>query len=401
MKLLLINVKSAVTATDSLNPSLRILDHPFIGIDGDRICYISDKKPEGKWEEFDAQEKLITPGLVDPHTHPIFAGNRSDEYSMRLEGISYMDIAKSGGGINKTVRLTRQASDEELYKSTRQRLLRMMSHGTTTIEAKSGYGLTTEDELRLIKILHDLDEELPIEIFITFLGAHEIPPEYKDKREDYINMVIEEMIPEVARQGYAKFCDVFCENGVFSKSESERILETGKKYGLIPKIHANELGNSHGVEAAAKTGAISADHLNYINDNEIRILKEYKICPVLLPATSFTLGLGIYPPARKLKENGITFALASDCNPGSCYLENFSLVQAIACNTMRISPEDAFIASTLIAAKALGAENIGVLDAGMQADLIIWNAEDYRDISYHYGINSVDKVMKKGKWVSF
>jgi len=276
----------------------------------------------------------------------------------------------------------------------------MLAYGTTTVEAKSGYGLSTEEELRQLKILKKLKDELPIEIYITFLGAHEIPPEYKNNRKVYVDLIINDMLPEVESLGGITFCDVFCENGVFTPEESLQILNAAKKHGLIPKIHANELGPGGGVEVAYEVEAISADHLNYLSKDEIMLFYRSKVVPVLLPATSFTLGLGVYPPAKELIDSGVAFALATDCNPGSCYLENLCLVQTIACNTMKITPDIAFSACTYNAARALGLEeNLGEIKTGMQADLVVWDAKDYRELSYHFGINLVKNVIKKGIFV--
>jgi imidazolonepropionase len=276
----------------------------------------------------------------------------------------------------------------------------MLSLGTTTVEAKSGYGLSTGDEMKILEALHDLGQSHPVEIVPTFMGAHEIPPEYAERKEDYVRLVVEEMIPAVGEKKLAVFCDVFCEKGVFSIDDSRRILEAAKRWKMLPKIHADELTALGGAELAAEIGAISADHLLFASEKGMEAMAVKGVVATLLPGTAFFLFLGQYAPARKMIAKGVTVALASDFNPGSCMTQNLPLITTIACTQMRMTPAEAILGITLHAAMALKKENeIGSLKAGKQADLVILDIPDYRHLSYHFGINHVWKVIKKGKLV--
>ncbi len=344
-----------------------------------------------------ASGRIVLPGFIDSHTHLVFAGTREEEFELRLQGASYQEIAAKGGGIKSTVQKTRKASREELFQVGIRRLDQMLSLGTTTVEAKSGYGLSTKDEIKMLEVLHDLGRAHPVGVVPTFMGAHEIPPEYAGKRDDYVRLVIEEMIPAVAEKKWAVFCDVFCEQGVFSAEESRRILEAGKRYGLEAKIHADELTSLGGAELAAELGAASADHLLFATDEGMERMAEKGVVATLLPGTAFFLFLGRYAPARRMIEKGVTIALASDFNPGSCMTQSLPLITTIACTQMRMTPAEAILGITLHAAKALKKEReIGSLEAGKQADLVILDIPDYRHLSYHFGVNHVWKVIKKG-----
>ena len=354
--------------------------------------------PGGK--ELDATGKVVMPGFIDSHTHLIFAGTREKEFELRLQGASYQEIAAKGGGIKSTVGKTRRASKEELVQIGRKNLDSMLSLGTTTVEAKTGYGLSTKDEIKMLEALRDLAREHPVEVVPTFLGAHEIPPEYAGKTEDYVRLVIEEMIPAVAEKKLALFCDVFCEKGVFSPDQSRRILEAGKRFGLIPKLHADELTPLGGAELAAEVGAVSADHLLFISEKGMEAMAGKGVVATLLPGTAFFLFLGRYAPARRMISQGVTVALASDFNPGSCMTESLPLITTIACTQMRMTPAEAILGITLHAAKALGKEKeIGSLGIGKQADLVLLDIPDYRHLSYHFGVNHAWKVVKKGRVV--
>ena len=354
--------------------------------------------PRGK--ELDASGRVVMPGFIDSHTHLLFAGTREKEFELRLQGASYQEIAAKGGGIKSTVEETRRASKEELVAVGKKNLDSMLSLGTTTVEAKTGYGLSTRDEIKMLEALDELDREHPVEVVPTFLGAHEIPPEYSGKTEDYVQLVIEEMIPAVAEKKLARFCDVFCEKGVFSLEQSRRILETGKRYGMLPKLHADELTPLGGAELAAEIGAASADHLLFVSEKGMEAMAGKGVVATLLPGTAFFLFLGRYAPARQMISKGVTVALATDFNPGSCMTESLPLITTIACTQMRMTPAEAILGITLHAARALRKEKeIGSLEPGTQADLVILDIPDYRHLSYHFGVNHVWKVIKKGKLV--
>jgi imidazolonepropionase len=350
-------------------------------------------------EVIDAAGKVVLPGLIDSHTHLIFAGTRADEFEQRLQGRSYQEIAARGGGINATVRRVRQASREELKELARPRLQRLLRFGVTTVEVKSGYGLSPEDERKCLEAVAELNAEGPLELVPTFLGAHAVPSEYEDDRAGYVRLLIDEMLPEVARCRLAEFCDVFCETGVFGVEESERILTRAAQLGFRLKLHADELTPLGGAELAARLGAASADHLLCVTDAGIEALAATGTVATLLPGTAFFLGLP-YAPARRLIERGAAVALASDCNPGTCPTENLPLVGAMACAQMKMLPAEAVTALTLNAAAALGrSERVGSLAPGRQADLVIFDVPDYRHLFYHFGVNHVWRVIKRGRVV--
>ena len=347
----------------------------------------------------DASGKVVLPGFVDCHTHLVFAGTREDEFEERLQGRTYQQIAARGGGINATVRRVRQASKEELKASARRRLDRLLRFGVTAVEIKSGYGLSVADELKCLEVVAELNAEGPLELVPTFLGAHAVPPEFREDREGYLSLLTGEMLPEVARRGLAEFCDVFCETGVFSLAESERVLARAKDLGLRPKLHADELTPLGGAELAARLGAVSADHLLCVTEAGIEALASSGTVATLLPGTAFFLGAD-YAPARRLIERGVTVALASDCNPGTCPTENLPLVGTMACTQMKMLPAEVVTALTLHAAMAVGrAERLGSLEVGKQADLVIFDVPDYRQIFYHFGVNHVWRVIKRGRVV--
>jgi imidazolonepropionase len=345
----------------------------------------------------EASGKIVLPGFIDAHTHLVFAGTREKEFELRLQGATYQEIAAKGGGIKSTVQKTRQAGKEELFQVGKRHLDQMLSLGTTTVEAKSGYGLSTKDEIKMLEVLRDLDRAHPVDVVPTFMGAHEIPPEYAGKKDDYVRLVREEMIPAVAQNKLAVFCDVFCEQGVFSPEESRQILQAGQRFGLQAKIHADELTSLGGAELAAELGAVSADHLLFASNGGMERMAEKGVVATLLPGTAFFLFLGRYAAARKMIEKGVTVALASDFNPGSCMTQSLPLITTIACTQMRMTPAEAILGITLHAAMALKKEkDVGSLEAGKQADLVILDIPDYRHLSYHFGVNHVWKVIKKG-----
>jgi imidazolonepropionase len=354
-------------------------------------------EPDVTW--LDVTGKVVLPGFVDSHTHLLFAGSRVDEFEQRLQGMSYQEITARGGGILSTVQRVRQASKEELKKLARPRLQRLLQFGVTTIEVKSGYGLTPADEIKCLEAIAELNDEGPWELVPTFLGAHAVPPEYRHNREGYIRSLCEVMLPEVARQRLADFCDVFCETGVFSVAESRTILTRARDLGLRLKLHADELSPLGGAELAAEMGAVSADHLLCITEKGIDALAASNTVATLLPGTAFFLGMD-YAPARRLIERGVTVALATDCNPGTCMTENLPLVGAMACTQMGMLPGEVVTALTLNAAAALGrSERIGSLTVGKQGDAIVCDVSDYRELFYHFGINHVECVIKRGRVV--
>lgn len=354
----------------------------------------------GGAERVDCGGGVLTPGLVDSHTHAVFGRWRADEYALRARGVPYMEIARQGGGINASVRDLRARSEDELVELGRARLRDVLRLGTTTVEVKSGYGLTTADELKMLRAIRRLDGESPLDLVATFLGAHEVPPEYRDRREAYVALVIEEMIPAVADEGLARFCDAFMEPGVFNATETRRILEAGLEHGLAPKLHADELEPSGGAELAAELGAASADHLGAISDAGIDALAGSDTVATLLPGTLFFLGKTAYAPARRLLDAGAEVALATDFNPGSSATPSLPLILTIACSQMGMSPMEALVAATRGGARALRLADRGTLTAGSRADLVVWDTADYREIPYRYGVRLARSVWKGGREVA-
>jgi imidazolonepropionase len=314
----------------------------------------------------------VVPGFVDPHTHLVFAGDRRDELRLRLAGATYAEIAAAGGGIVKTVAATRAASEEELVAAARPRLAEMLAFGTTTAEAKSGYGLELEAECRSLRAIRRLANEQPIELTATFMGAHEVPVEYRGQRAEYVRAIIDEMLPAVAADGLAEWCDVFCEQGVFTPDESRAILDAGLRHGLKPRIHADELALSGGSRVAAEVGARSADHLIFVDDPHARGLAARGVVATLLPAAAFFLKLGRYAPARMLIDRGVAVALATDLNPGGGFTTSMPFVMTLACFGMNLTLEEALIGATLNAAASLDrADRIGSLEPGKQFDAVV------------------------------
>ncbi len=348
-------------------------------------------------DRVDCAGGVVTPGFVDSHTHAVFGRWRAEEYALRCTGVPYMEIARQGGGINASVRDLRSRSEDELVELTRPRLREMLRFGTTTAEVKSGYGLTTEDELKMLRVIRRLNEEGPIDLVPTFMGAHEVPPEYRGHRSRYVELVVQEMIPAVAEAGLAVFCDVFMEPGVFNPVETRRILEAGLAHGLWPKLHADELENSGGAELAIELNAASADHLGQVSDAAIRMFPRSETVATLLPATLFFLGRKQYAPGRRLLDAGAKVALATDFNPGSAPSPSMPLVLTMACSQMGFDPLEALVAATAGGARALRFEDgRGTLRPGAPADLILWDVGDYREIPYHFGSYRIRGVWKRG-----
>nr|MBQ6242416.1 imidazolonepropionase [Lachnospiraceae bacterium] len=351
----------------------------------------------GEYNVLDADGRLVTPGLIDAHTHLIFGGWRQNEFGLKLHGATYLEILAAGGGILSTVRSTRAASEEELKAQAGAALQEMITFGVTTCEAKSGYGLDRETELKQLRVIRELGRERPIELVPTYLGAHAVPTEYKEDREEYVRLLTEEWIPEIAREGLAEFCDVFCEKGVFTAEESRRILEAGLANGLLPKIHADEIEAIGGTELTADLKAVSAEHLIVCQDSGIEAMAKGGTVACLLPMTSFYLG-ATYAPARKMIDAGVPVAVASDFNPGSCPGLNLQLAMTVACLKYRLTPEEMLTAVSLNAAAAIRrADRLGSLEPGKQADLVIWKTDDLDYIPYRLGSNLAKAVIKKGE----
>ena len=364
--------------------------------------------PLGRFARLDARGGAVTPGLVDPHTHLLFAGSREDELELRQRGAGYMEILAAGGGILSTVAATRAASAEALSVHGRRWLDEMLAHGTTTIEAKSGYGLDLATELRLLEVAHELGKAGPIEIAPTFLGAHAVPAEYRsrpDGTEAYVRSVIEEQLPGVAAQGRARFCDVFCEEGAFTADQSRRILLAASGLGLLPRLHADELVPSGGAELAAEIGAISADHLAAPSEAGLTALAEAAadgraVVATLLPATTWFLMKDHHAPARRMIELGIPVAIGTDFNPGTSPTASMPLAMTVACLSLGLTPDEALVAATINAAHAVGlGDEIGSLEGGKAADLVIWNVPTSRQIPYWPAADLVQAVVKRGRVV--
>ena len=381
--------------------AIRLYKDAYVLIRDGIIDYAGETRPEipEGTEIIDAGGHLVTPGLVDAHTHLVFGGWRQNELGAKLHGATYLDILAAGGGILSTLTATRAASEEQLYEKAKAALDEMLALGITTVEAKSGYGLDLENELKQLRVIRRLNEEHPMDVAATYLGAHAVPNEFKQDREAYIRLITDTVIPEVAKQGLAEFCDVFCETGVFSAEETRVILEAGKRCGLIPKIHADEIDPIGGSELTREVGAISAEHLIVCRPSGIEAMAEAGTVACCLPATSFYLG-STFAPARDMVKAGVPVAMATDFNPGSCPSLNIQFVMNLGCLKYKLTPEEVLTAVTLNAAAAIRrADRIGSLEKGKQGDVVIWDAPDLNYICYRMGSNLAGTVIKKGEIV--
>jgi len=386
---------------------LHIIENGSVWIEDGKIVEVgSDDQLNDKFENrlheadiIDATGKTVTPGFVDPHTHLVYAGSRENEFEMRLNGSSYMEIMNAGGGIHSTTKATREATEESLFQQSTRRLDLFLRHGVTTVEAKSGYGLSLEHELKQLNVAKKLNEAHPVDIVSTFMGAHAVPAEYKENPDEFVRIVCEEMIPKVSEQKLAEFNDVFCERGVFTPEQSKVILETGKKYGLKPKIHADEIEPYNGAELAAEVGAVSADHLLRASDEGIDAMAKSGVIAVLLPGTAFFL-MAEAANGRKMIDRGVPVALSTDCNPGSSPTVSVPFIMNLGCLHMGMTPAEALTAVTINGAHAIGrGKEIGSIEVNKKADIAIFDVPDYRQLIYHYGMNHTDTVIKSGKVV--
>jgi imidazolonepropionase len=349
----------------------------------------------------DGSSSIALPGFVDAHTHALFAGSRENEFALRSEGKTYQEIAAQGGGILSSVNATRSATKKQLKKAASRRLDAMMRQGTTTVEIKSGYGLSEDSEIKMLEAITELSNEHYMTIRSTFLGAHALPPEFKNRRDDYVALLCERMLPYIAKRKLAQFCDVFCESGYFSVAESRRILEEARKQGLGLKLHSDEFTSSGGTDLAVELRALSVDHLEHISDSAIRALAGCQTIAVVLPGVSFFLR-NPYAPARKLIDAGIPVAIATDFNPGSCMSFSMPLMMTIACTQMSLTPEEAITAATLNGAAALGiSDEYGSLEVGKRADIVLFDVPNYRYLPYHFGTNLATKIIKHGTILEF
>ncbi len=382
-----------------------LIEDGAILIEGEKIAAVgttralSDKGVSAQ-QVIDGREEdfIALPGFVDSHTHPIFAATREHEYEMRTRGCTYQEIAAGGGGIRSSVRSLRRATKDFLYRHSAKYCREFLAHGTTTVEAKSGYGLSVQDEVKSLEVIRELNQNLDLDLVPTFLGAHDIPDEFRENRTGYISLVINEMLPRISEKKLAEFCDVFCDEGFFSVPEARQILKAAKDRGFKLKVHADELSSSGGAELAAEMQAISADHLENVSDQGIEQLEKCGVVATLLPGTAFNLDLETYPPARRLIERGVAVALATDFNPGSCFTPNMQLILSIACSQMHMTPQEVLVAATINGAHALGkGGTLGSIEVGKQADVILLDLTDYRQLPYYFGVNHCRVIIKKGR----
>lgn len=412
MKLLIKNIKSLVNILDESTKyvvgndmqKLNCIQDAYLLIEEDKIADFG-KMDELKINDFDgetidAEGQLVFPSFCDSHTHLVYAGSREIEFSDKIRGLSYEEIAKRGGGILNSAKLLQNTSEDSLYEQSLERINEIISFGTGAVEIKSGYGLTVEDELKMLRVIKRLKDTTPVTIKSTFLGAHAVPDEYKRKQDEYVDMVINEMIPQVASEGLADYIDVFCDKGFFTVEQTDRILMAGLKYGLRPKIHANELDYSGGIQVGVKYYALSVDHLEFTGDDEIKVLKNSETMPTLLPGAAFFLGMK-NPPVRKMIDAGLPIALASDYNPGSSPSGNMKFIMSLGTIKLRMLPEEVIHATTINGAYAMGiSEEMGSISKGKKANVYITKKiPGYEFMPYAYTSHLIDQVILNGKLI--
>ena len=402
-KLVTMQGSSSFRVKEEMN-KINIIENAYIAVKNGKILAI------GVGDEFgnlcgddtkihDAEGLLVTPGLIDSHTHLIHGGSRENEFSMKLNGVPYIEILNNGGGILSTVKATKESSEEELYKKAKKSLDRMLEFGVTTVEEKSGYGLELNTEIKQLEVARVLDKNHPVDLVHTFLGAHAVPEEYKENHKAYIDILVDVMMRKIKDMGLAEFCDVFCEEGVFTIEESEYILQKAKEIGYKLKIHADEIESLGGAELAAKLGCVSADHLMAASDEGIKMMAENNVVANILPATSFNLNKN-YADCRKMIDMGAIVSLSSDYNPGSCPSENLQLVMQLGCLHLKMTPNEVLTAVTINAAYAIDrADKIGSIEVGKNADFVVFDARNVEYLMYHFGINHTKKVYKNGNLV--
>lgn len=407
---LITNIKSLVQVEDTAREAVcgkdmakvKTIENAYLLIEDDKIADFGtmDTLSENADMTIDAKQRFVLPSFCDSHTHLVYAGSREIEYIDKIRGLSYEEIAKRGGGILNSAKRLQEASEDELFEDAMQRLEEIISYGTGAVEIKSGYGLTTEAELKMLRVIRRLKEASPLTIKANFLGAHGVPLEYRGRQGDFVNLVIDEMIPQVAKENLAEFIDVFCDTGFFTVEETARMLEAGTKHGLVPKIHANELDYSGGIEVGVKYGALSVDHLECVGEKEIATLKTSKTMPTILPGAAFFLNMP-YSPARKMIEAGLPVAMASDFNPGSSPSGNMQMVLTFACVNYRLTPQEAINATTINSAYAMGISRThGSIAKGKQANFYITkDIPTIEYIPYYYGTNKVERTFLNGKQV--
>jgi imidazolonepropionase len=410
MKLAIVNCSQIVTLAGPARPrvgaemsDLSIVESGALLINGTRIERIGtadqiERLIDGECEVFDAGRRVVLPGFVDAHTHPVFAGTRVDEFEQRIKGATYQEIAARGGGIQSTVNRTRAASVDELVAAGKRYAAWFLRGGTTTVEAKSGYGLSLEDEIKMLRAIRRLDEETALRYVPTFLGAHSVPPEFRARRDAYVSLLIDEMLPQVAQQKLAEYCDVFCEQNVFTTDESWRILSAARCHGLGLRMHADQLTLGGGAALAAELGTTTADHLEHTDAAGIAALKSAGVQPVLLPGSVYALGSSRYPAAREMIDAGLAVVLATDFNPGSSPTPSMLTILSLASTHMKMTAAEAITAATINAAYSLNrGDQIGSLEPGKIADFVIHDCADYRELSYFFGVNHAWRVYVHGK----